>query len=67
MARSTHIWLVTSHANLVAAFTVKHELVSFLRELFDAEEDFYMDYQVHKFKDGVNNRPHEVNLWDLVE
>lgn len=37
MPRSTHIYLLSSHQKIIAAYTVKMELIDALRKLSEAE------------------------------
>ena len=59
MARSSYIYVVDDDGHPVAAFTVKHELVSYLREVKPAALWFY---SVHRLRDGLIDRVLPVHL-----
>jgi hypothetical protein len=71
MARSSHIWVLFQGNFAIAAFTVKHELVSFVkREIgvddFLTNDDCCLPYEVLRFKDGCGDPYDKVDLWKLV-
>ncbi len=52
MARSTYIYVVTDQFGPVAAFTVKHELVTWLRSL---RADSAAHHRATRLPDGVHS------------
>lgn len=69
MARSTYIYTVThSSQGVIAAFTVKHELCSWLRHLTvsipETMSHILAEYQVHRLRDGGGG---ETVLLDIAE
>ena len=70
MARSEYIWILFQDGDAIEAFTVKHEMVSFVKKLNQEKQndDFFYDYRVFRFKDGGRSAGSEVEveLWGLV-
>lgn len=52
MARSTYIYVVQLDADVVGAFTVKHEMVSRLRRVQESWPTLTDSYQVWRVPDG---------------
>ena len=73
MARSVSIWVVTRDFDVVAAFTVKHELVTWLGK----QNDYMLEcICLTKCKDNPtlipghpewdSPDPEEIDIWDLL-
>lgn len=63
MARSSYIYVVehaapenTDPPHAVAAFTVKHELISWLQNVNSEDHPFFNEYTIYRFKDGTTER-----------
>lgn len=63
MARSTYIYVVTDRLGVVAAFTVKHELATWLRSL---RVDSAARHRVTRLPDGVHSYTTPTTL-DITE
>lgn len=50
MARSSYIYLLTQYGTPWAAFTVKHELITYVEQRIPAH--LYSEYRVHRIPDG---------------
>lgn len=62
MARSTYVYVVLSSHEPIAAFTVKHELVTAVQRAIDRCELSVLGLRVHRFYDGDIGGP--VNVTD---
>lgn len=65
MARSTYVYLLTQYGQLYGAFTVKHELVSWV--LYYIPPHLYSEYRVHRMPDGEMFSPGLGNQFNLRE
>jgi len=52
MPRASYIYVVRLSGGLVAAFTVKHELMTFLRHRTEMAPHLTEHYRVHRVRDG---------------
>ncbi len=49
MARSNYIYIVTGNKNILSAFTVKHELESWLNDNDEFYQGLYQDFNIFRF------------------
>jgi hypothetical protein len=70
MPRAHSIWIAVSDGNPIAAFTVKHELKTWLSE-FDRNSAAWLTLQVFKLPDSPSNYSadrHDIeHVWDLED
>lgn len=52
MARADYIWIVLDGAHIVRAFTVKHELITWLRSQVEDDAAAGTYLEIHRARDG---------------
>ena len=66
MARSTYVYLVTQYGTPFAAFTVKHELMTWAERTIPPH--LFSEYRVHRMPDGSTfNALTTFNLQDFMQ
>jgi hypothetical protein len=61
MARSTYIYVLWYEDDFVAAFTVKHELVTWLKSV-QRQPESIEEYRVERVRDGVPTIPASTDM-----